>query len=87
MVFKKVTITNPSGVHARPAAVLSKGVSECTSEVTLYCGEKVIQPKSVLKLMAAALKKGTEVEVRCEGDNEEADLKKIVDLIEGGLGE
>ena len=37
--------------------------------------------------MAAALKKGTEIEVQCEGENEEADLKKITELIESGLGE
>lgn len=48
---------------------------------------KKIQPKSILNLMAAALKKGTEIEVQCEGENEEADLKKITELIESGLGE
>ena len=37
--------------------------------------------------MAAALKKGTEIEVQCSGENEEEDLKKITELIESGLGE
>lgn len=37
--------------------------------------------------MAAGIKCGTEVEVCCDGENEEADLKTLVDLIESGLGE
>lgn len=43
--------------------------------------------KSILNIMAAGIKCGTEVEVRCDGENEEADLKTLVDLIESGLGE
>lgn len=87
MVSKKVTIINPSGVHARPASILSKAATECSSEVLIIHGEKKIQPKSILNLMAAALKKGTEIEVQCSGENEEEDLKKITGLIESGLGE
>ena len=87
MVSKKVTIINPSGVHARPASILSKAATECSSTILLIHNGKKIQPKSILNLMAAALKKGTEIEVQCEGENEEADLKKITELIESGLGE
>ena len=57
MVSKKVTIINPSGVHARPASILSKAATECSSNILLIHNGKKIQPKSILNLMAAALKR------------------------------
>lgn len=87
MVSKKVVISNPSGLHARPASVLALAAGKCRSNVVMIYGEKEIQIKSVLNIMAAAVKSGSEVEVRCTGATEEEDLKTIIDLIESGLGE
>lgn len=87
MVNQKVIIKNKSGVHARPAGELAKVAKNCESEVMIFYGERVINPKSVLNLMAAAMKQGTEVTVQCDGPTEQEDLKRIVDAIETGLGE
>ena len=40
-----------------------------------------------MNLMAACIKCGSELEVRCTGDDEQAALDKAVGLIESGLGE
>ena len=37
--------------------------------------------------LAAGIKCGTEIELQCEGENEEQELKTLVELIESGLGE
>ena len=37
--------------------------------------------------MAAAIKKGTEIELQCEGATEKEDLETLAQLIESGLGE
>lgn len=87
MVSKKVTIVNKSGLHARPASELAKEAMKCRSEVALIVGNERINPKSVLNLMAAAIRCGTEIEVECDGENEQEDLKKLTALIESGLGE
>ena len=87
MVSQKVIISNPSGLHARPASVLVQAAGNCQSDVILVYGEKRIQAKSILNLMAAAIKSGSEVVVECSGETEEEDLKKLVSLIENGLGE
>lgn len=87
MVSQKLVIQNASGIHARPAGILAKEAMKCSSNVTIVVGEKRVQAKSVLNLMAAAIKCGTEIELQCEGENEEADLKELVALIESGLGE
>lgn len=87
MVSKKIVIINPSGLHARPASVLAQAAGKCKSDVTIICGDKKIQAKSILNIMAAALKKGTEIELQCNGETEVEDLQVLSELIESGLGE
>lgn len=43
--------------------------------------------KSVLNVMAAGIKCGTEITVACDGPDEEEALKTITEAIESGLGE
>lgn len=87
MVSKKLIIKNPSGLHARPAGVLAQAAGKCKSDVIIHYGEKNIQVKSILNIMAAAIKCGTEIQLECSGETEEEDLKKLAELIESGLGE
>ena len=87
MVSQKVVIKNASGLHARPAGVLVKEAGKCASDVKLVVGERAINAKSILNIMAAGIKCGTEIEVRCDGENEEAELQTLIAAIEGGLGE
>mgnify|MGYP003279959107 CR=1 FL=1 len=87
MVSEKITVKNPSGLHLRPAGVLSQIASKCASDVILVKGEKRVNPKSVLILMAAGIKCGDEITVECSGETESQDLKTIVEAIESGLGE
>jgi phosphocarrier protein len=87
MVSEKVIIKNKSGIHARPAGELVKVAKTCNSDAFMLIGEKVINLRSVLNLMAAAIKQGTEVTIQCEGEGEQEDLKKLIDAINSGLGE
>ena len=87
MVSQKTTVVNKSGLHLRPAADLSKLASSMTSDITIVAGDKKVNPKSVLILMSAAITQGTEIDIICEGENEEEDLRKLVEAIESGLGE
>ena len=87
MVSKAVTVVNPSGLHLRPAGVLSQTAMKFKSDITIECGEKKIVAKSVLNVMAAGIKCGTEITVACDGPDEEEALKTITEAIESGLGE
>ncbi len=87
MVSQKITVKNPTGLHLRPAGVLSKYCAGLTSKITLVKGDKNIDAKSVLIIMSSGIKCNDEIEVKCEGENEVADLKSVVELIESGLGE
>ena len=88
MVSQKVKIKNPTGLHLRPAGVLCKNAIEYTSVITFkYGGENVANAKSVLSVLGACLKSGDEIELICEGEDEETALREMIALIESGLGE
>lgn len=87
MVSEKIVVTNPTGLHLRPAGVLSKLCTGLTSKVMLIKGTKNIDAKSVLIIMSSAIKCGDEITVTCEGSNEVADLETVLEAIRGGLGE
>ncbi len=40
-----------------------------------------------MMLMSACMKRGSEIEIQCEGPDEEAAMNKAIELIESGLGE
>lgn len=87
MVSQTFIIKNQNGLHARPAGELAKIASTCGSDIVLQIGEKRINPKSILNIMAAAIRCGTEVTLECTGDSEEEDLIKLCEAIDKGLGE
>ena len=47
--------------------------------------DKKYNAKSVMMLMSACIKRGAEIEIRCEGEDEEEAMNKAISLIEGGL--
>ena len=82
MVSQKLIVKNESGLHARPAGILAQAAMKCSSNVFILVGERKVQVKSILNLMAAGIKCGTEIELQCEGENEEQELKTLVEFIE-----
>ena len=87
MVSKMTKIVNPMGMHMRPAGMFAQEMMKFHSDVMLVFNDKEINAKSIMNLMAACLKCGSELEVRCNGADEEAALNKAIELIESGLGE
>lgn len=82
MVSKKVVVTNGEGLHLRPAGVLCKEAVKFTSKIHFIFGEKICNAKSVLSVVSASVKKGDEIEVICDGADEDVALAYLVKLIE-----
>ena len=87
MLSRKITITNPSGLHLRPAGVLSQTAMKFKSDIIVETGDKKVVAKSVLNVMAAGIKSGTEVTLVVEGEDEKEAMDASVAAIESGLGE
>lgn len=82
MVEKMVTVTNETGLHARPAAALVQFVKNIPGDVELVKDGKVANAKSIFNVMSLGISKGTEILVRISGEDEEEHLQKVVEFIE-----
>jgi phosphocarrier protein HPr len=87
MVSQKVVIKNPTGLHLRPAGILCKEAMQFKSLITFTFRDSTANAKSVLSVLGACVKCGDEIELTCEGEDEEEALKALVNAIESGLGE
>lgn len=87
MVSEKVTVTNPSGLHLRPAGLLCKETMGFKSVINIQKGGSISNAKSVLSILGACVKSGDEILIVCEGEDEEEALAHVVELIRSGLGE
>ncbi|WP_026890908.1 HPr family phosphocarrier protein [Lacrimispora aerotolerans] len=87
MLSKTLTVINPSGLHLRPAGVLSQTAMKFKSDIIVEYGEKRIVAKSVLNVMAAGIKSGAEITLICDGEDEAAAMQTMTEAIESGLGE
>ena len=65
-------ITDPEGIHARPAGILVKEAAGLTSSVKIAGNGKEADAKRLLALMSLGIKKDMEVTFTIEGDDEEA---------------
>lgn len=87
MVSQKVTVTNFSGLHMRPAGVLCNEACKYRSRITFAYEKGDANAKSVLSVLAACVRRGDEIELVCEGEDEEQALEAMVRVIKDGLGE
>jgi phosphocarrier protein HPr len=82
-----VVLTNPTGLHARPAKVFAQAAAASGAEVTLAKGDRTVNARSVLSVLTLDCHQGDEVTISVEGDGADAVLADLVELVESGLGE
>ncbi|MCD8156365.1 MAG: HPr family phosphocarrier protein [Clostridiales bacterium] len=81
MVSEKIIIRNPAGLHLRPAGNLSTMAASVTCSVTMRRGNKTVNVKSLLAILGACVRSGDELEFICDGEDEEAALAAVTELI------
>ena len=86
MYSKTVKITNPTGLHARPASEFVQAASKFKSDITIQHvdeeGAAKANAKSILILLSLGLVSGAEVEIAAEGEDEQEAVDKFCELIE-----
>lgn len=87
MVSQKLTVKNEQGLHMRPAGVLSKAMAAFEASASVKFNNASYDAKSIMMLMTACIKCGSEIEIVCDGPDEENALKTAVDLFESGFNE
>ena len=87
MVSKVLTVPNAQGFHMRPASVFASAMAKDSCTVTIKFNGNSYNAKSVLNLIAACMKCGSEIELICDGDDEQQALDEGAKMIEDGFGE
>ena len=73
----KFTVTDPLGIHARPAGIRVKEAKKFSSKITVWKGDKSCDMRKLLALMGLAVKQNDEITVQVEGDDEAACAEAI----------
>ena len=77
MVSKNMTINIPSGLEARPVALLVQVASQYESKIIVENGSKQINAKSIMGMMSLRLAPGEEITVVTDGTDEAEAAKGI----------
>jgi dihydroxyacetone kinase phosphotransfer subunit len=86
----EAVVTNPSGLHARPAATFVKAASRYDADiriVDLDAGGEEVSARSLLALMALGVRRGSRVRVSATGPQAHPALVELRALIDDGFGE
>ncbi|MGN6714425.1 catabolite repression HPr-like protein [Anaerocolumna jejuensis DSM 15929] len=77
MVSKRILINIPTGLEARPVALLVQVASQYESSIYVECEEKKVNAKSIMGMMSLGLAAGEEVTVTAEGADEDVAMENI----------
>lgn len=82
-----IVIPNPTGLHARPAAVLANMAKKYQSDIRLRFGDKKTNVRSVVGLMGLSTNHGDTVYLEATGDDAQAAIAELSEALRSGLGE
>ena len=77
MRSKEVTIGLASGLEARPAAMLVQVASQYNCSIYLENGDKSVNAKSIMGMMALTLDQGMQVTIYADGKDENAAVEEM----------
>lgn len=82
MVTRNITITDPVGIHTRPAAQFAQAVAASGCNVTIAKeGGAAVPAGSILSIMGLGVQQGDTVQITVEGDNAETVADSLTETL------
>ena len=81
MITKNMKIEISTGLEARPVAVFVQVASQFESSIYVEVGNKKVNAKSIMGMMALGLEADEEITVIADGKDEEEAIKGIEEFI------
>jgi phosphocarrier protein HPr len=78
---RKVTVTDPLGLHMRPLTAFAQRAIQFQSSVTVSKDNQRVNGKSPLELMLLAAEQGTELELEVSGADAEVALETLAQFL------
>jgi phosphoenolpyruvate-protein phosphotransferase len=82
-----LVVSNPSGLHARPAAVLASRAKQFTADIRLRRGDQEVNARSVVGIMGIEIARGDRIEIIASGPDADEAVRMLSRLVLDGLGE
>ena len=79
---KKIKIMNDLGLHARAAARIVELGRQYKSQLFLKRGDREADGSSILSILTLSCPKGTEIEARIVGEDSQAFMERLGQLLE-----
>ncbi len=79
------TITDPEGIHARPAGEFVKVAKAFESKITITKNDKTMDAKKIFGVMGLAVKNGQEITICAEGPDEDAAVASLEEFLKNNL--
>lgn len=87
VVTKELSIVNRLGLHARAAAQLVKTANQFACEIMIERDGEQVNAKSIMGILMLAAACGSQISVSAEGEDAEAAMQAIEELVNDGFGE
>jgi phosphocarrier protein HPr len=85
-VTRTVTVSNPTGLHARPSVAIASTVKKFQAKVEIRRGNQVVSASDVLQLLTLGAPQGTELTLMAKGPDAEQVLDALEGLFADGFG-
>ena len=87
MISRDVTITNSSGLHARPATFFIQKANAYKCSVWIEKDDRKVNAKSLLGVLSLGIAKGMTISIIADGPDESVAIDGLVELIQTGFAE
>ncbi|WP_182866095.1 HPr family phosphocarrier protein [Rhodopirellula sp. JC639] len=84
---RTVVVSNPQGLHARPADLLVRMANQFESVIQIGRGGEMVDCKSILSLLTLGAALGTELTLSAEGNDAETAIESIEQFFQRGFDE
>ena len=83
MIKKPITIQIPSGLEARPVALLVQVASQFESDIYVESEQRRVNAKSIMGMMTLGLTSGEDIMVSASGEDEQEAIANIEKYLTG----
>jgi phosphotransferase system HPr (HPr) family protein len=82
-----LVVKHAVGLHARPARLFVQTAKKFKSKILVSKGEREENGKSITSVLMLSASQGAVITIKANGEDEEAALKALQELVENNFGE
>jgi phosphotransferase system HPr (HPr) family protein len=85
-VEKSVELVNKYGFHVRPTTAFVQTAQSFSCDIYVVSKGNEVDGRSTMGLISLGVAKGDLITIKCDGDDAEEALDKLVELVESSFG-